>query len=38
MGTCRLKKVDPEVWLRHVISHIADWPANRMHERVDLTS
>ncbi|PQQ35594.1 hypothetical protein C6H68_24090 [Photorhabdus luminescens] len=38
IGTYRLNKVDPEVWLRHVIGHIAGWPANRMHKLVDLTS
>lgn len=42
LGTCRLNNVDPEVWLRYVISHIQDWPANRVREllpwKVDLTA
>nr|WP_242688254.1 IS66 family transposase [Photorhabdus stackebrandtii] len=32
IGTCRLNGVDPEAWLRYVISHIADWPSNKVHE------
>ncbi|WP_397443621.1 transposase domain-containing protein [Photorhabdus antumapuensis] len=38
IGTCQLNKMDPEVWLRHVISHIARWPANRVHELLPLES
>ncbi|MCN5733720.1 transposase domain-containing protein, partial [Escherichia coli] len=32
----------PEKWLRYVIEHIQDWPANRVHDllpwKVDLSS
>ncbi|EIZ0225436.1 IS66 family transposase, partial [Escherichia coli] len=42
IGTCRLNNVEPEKWLRYVIEHIQDWPANRVRElllwKVDLTS
>lgn len=42
IGTCRLNGVDPEAWLRYVIGHIQDWPANRVHElmpwKAELTS
>ncbi len=42
MGTCRLNNVEPEKWLRYVIEHIQDWPANRVRDllpwKVDLTS
>ncbi|MGS5123115.1 IS66 family transposase, partial [Escherichia coli] len=41
IGTCRLNNVEPEKWLRYVIEHIQDWPANRVRElllwKVDLT-
>ncbi len=30
IGTCRLNNVEPEKWLRYVIEHIQDWPANRV--------
>ncbi|EON3937804.1 transposase domain-containing protein [Escherichia coli] len=34
--------VEPEKWLRYVIEHIQDWPANRVRDllpwKVDLTS
>lgn len=30
IGTCRLNGVDPEAWLRYVLSHIQDWPVNRL--------
>lgn len=32
LGTCRLNGVEPESWLREVISKINDWPSNRVHE------
>lgn len=32
IGTCRLNNVEPEKWLRYVIEHIQDWPANRVRE------
>lgn len=42
IGTCRLNNVEPEKWLRYVIEHIQDWPANRVRDllpwKVDLTS
>ena len=42
IGTYRLNNVDPEKWLRYVIEHIQDWPANRVRDllpwKVDLTS
>lgn len=30
IGTCRLNGVDPEAWLCYVLSHIQDWPVNRV--------
>lgn len=30
IGTCCLNNVEPEKWLRYVIEHIQDWPANRV--------
>ncbi|EED0148582.1 TPA: transposase domain-containing protein, partial [Escherichia coli] len=37
-----LTNVEPEKWLRYVIEHIQDWPANRVRDllpwKVDLTS
>ncbi len=33
IGTCRLNNVEPEKWLRYVIEHIQDWPANRVRDR-----
>ena len=42
IGTCRLNNVEPEKWLRYVIEHLQDWPANRVRDllpwKVDLTS
>ncbi|MBS0900132.1 IS66 family transposase, partial [Pantoea dispersa] len=32
IGTCRLNGVDPEIWLRYVLSHIQDWPVNRLND------
>ncbi|ECW3128649.1 transposase domain-containing protein, partial [Salmonella enterica] len=31
IGICRLNNVEPEKWLRYVIEHIQDWPANRAY-------
>ncbi|WP_261140097.1 transposase domain-containing protein, partial [Serratia marcescens] len=28
----KLNGVEPERWLRYVLSHIQDWPANRVRE------
>ena len=42
IGTCRLNNVEPEKWLRYVIEHIHDLPANRVRDllpwKVDLSS
>ncbi len=42
IGTCRLNNVEPEKWLRYVIEHIQDWPANQVRDllpwKVDLSS
>ncbi len=42
IGTCRLNNVEPEKWLRYVIEHIQDWPANRVRDllpwKVELTA
>ncbi|MEI2606956.1 transposase, partial [Erwinia aphidicola] len=42
IGTCRLNGVEPETWLHYVISHIQDWPVNRVRDllpwEVDLNS
>lgn len=32
IGSCRLNCIDPECYLRHVLSVIADWPVNRVGE------
>ena len=32
IGTARLNGVDPEAWLRHVLTHIADHPVNRVDD------
>lgn len=32
IGSCRLNGIDPEHYLRHVLSVIADWPVNRVSE------
>ncbi len=42
IGTCRLNNMDPEKWLRYVIEHIQDWPANWIRDllpwKVDLSA
>jgi hypothetical protein len=32
IGTVRLNGIDPEAWLRHVLTHIADHPVNRVDD------
>lgn len=32
IGSCRLNGIDPECYLRYVLSVIADWPVNRVGE------
>ncbi|ALL39885.1 IS66 family transposase [Serratia marcescens] len=34
LGTCKLNGVAPESYLRHVLEVIADWPINRVSERL----
>lgn len=31
-GTAKLNAVDPEAYLRHLLTHIADHPINRIEE------
>jgi hypothetical protein len=32
LGNCRLNDVEPEAWLLFVLSHIQDWPVNRLRD------
>jgi transposase len=32
IGTCRLNEIDPHLYLRHVLEHIATHPINRIGE------
>ncbi|EBJ3307940.1 transposase domain-containing protein, partial [Salmonella enterica] len=32
IGSCKLNGIEPETWLRHVISVINTWPANRVKD------
>ena len=32
IGTAKLNGVDPEAWLRYVLTHVADHPVNRIEE------
>lgn len=32
IGSCKLNGIEPEMWLRYVISVINTWPANRVKE------
>jgi transposase len=32
IGSCKLGNVEPEAYLRHVLTHIADHPINRIDE------
>ena len=41
IGTCRLNGIDPEAYLRHILSVLSEWPGNKVVElmpwNVDLT-
>ena len=30
IGTCRLNGIDPETYLRHILSILPEWPSNRV--------
>jgi transposase len=32
IGTCKLNSIDPQAYLKHVLTHIGDHPVNRVHE------
>lgn len=32
LGTCRLNGLDPEAYLRHILSILPEWPSNRVDE------
>jgi hypothetical protein len=36
IGTAKLNGVDPEAWLRHVLTHIVDHPVNRVDDFLPL--
>ncbi|HHL2713178.1 TPA: transposase domain-containing protein, partial [Yersinia enterocolitica] len=42
IGTCKLNGIDPEAYLRHILSVLPAWPCNKVAEllpwNVDLTS
>ncbi|EHH6606152.1 IS66 family transposase [Escherichia coli] len=42
IGTCRLNGIDPEAYLRHILSVLPEWPSNKVAEllpwNVDLTN
>ncbi len=42
IGTCRLNGIDPEGYLRHILSVLPEWPSNKVAEllpwNVDLTN
>ncbi|MEF4314747.1 transposase domain-containing protein, partial [Escherichia coli] len=31
-GSCRLNGIDPEAYLRHILSVLPEWPSNRVDE------
>ncbi|MFV1035471.1 transposase domain-containing protein, partial [Klebsiella pneumoniae] len=35
-GTCRLNGIDPEAYLRHILSILPEWPSNRVDELLPL--
>ncbi|RAP69818.1 putative transposase [Candidatus Erwinia dacicola] len=32
IGTCRLNGIDPEAYLRHLLSVLLEWPSNKVAE------
>lgn len=42
IGTCRLNDIDPEAYLRHILSVLPEWPSKKVAEllpwNVDLTN
>ncbi|WP_256994227.1 transposase domain-containing protein, partial [Escherichia coli] len=32
IGSCRLNGIDPEAYLRHILSVLPEWPSNRVDE------
>ena len=32
IGTCLLNDIDPEAYLRHILSVLPEWPSNRVDE------
>lgn len=32
IGSCGLNGIDPEVYLRHILSVLPEWPSNRVDE------
>lgn len=42
LGTCRLNGIDPEAYLRYILSVLPEWPSNKVAEllpwKVDLTN
>lgn len=36
IGTAKVNGIDPEAWLRHVLTHIADRPINRVDDLLPL--
>ncbi|SJA17687.1 IS66 family element, transposase [Shigella sonnei] len=36
IGTCRLNGIDPEAYLRHILSVLPEWPSNRVDELLPL--